>query len=255
MGFALWAHGVDHGLRPEAGRELDLAAALADRLGVPFSRTRVEVASGGNLQARARAERRAAVEAARKAAGATLVATAHHADDRAETVLIRLLHGARPDGLAVLPPRDGHFIRPIIRARKEDVLRHLARHEIPFATDPSNQNRRFMRVRVRLEVMPLLTELSPSIVNHLAALADEIAEHAPPDVFSELFPELRNEDGGPPELRRAQRVELRRALDLGQAARIRLSGGREIVVGPKAGDLRSSRLGGQKGGAKSGKSG
>src|SRR5215831_5345436 len=64
MGFALAAHGIDHGLRPEASGELDVAAARAAALGVSFDRTRVECPAGGNLQARARIERRKALEAA-----------------------------------------------------------------------------------------------------------------------------------------------------------------------------------------------
>ena len=175
LGVSVVAHGVDHGLRPEAGKELDLVAALAERLGLPFERTRVGVGSGGNLQARARDARRAALEEARVRAGATRIATAHHADDRAETVLIRLLNGATPEALAVLPPRDERWVRPLVRARKRDVLLHLERHGIPFADDPSNQDRRFLRVRVRLEVLPLLEQLSPGIVLHLTNLADDLA--------------------------------------------------------------------------------
>src|SRR6185436_9572995 len=128
LGLSLVAHGVDHGLRPEAAAELDLAERLAASVGVPFSRTVLAVPPGGNLQARARAARHAALAEAREHARATRIATAHHADDRAETLLIRLLHGASPDALAVLPPADGPLVRPFIRARREDVARHLARH-------------------------------------------------------------------------------------------------------------------------------
>ena len=103
LGFDIVAHGVDHGLRPEAAAELDLAERNAAQLGVPFARTKVALKSGGNLQARARAVRYAALEEAASAHSATLIATAHHADDRAETVLLRLLRGSGPRGLAVLP--------------------------------------------------------------------------------------------------------------------------------------------------------
>src|SRR5450432_1559200 len=175
QGFFLSAHGVDHGLRPEACSELDRAAARCDELGVAFSRSALAVASGGNLQARAREARRAALFAAAEAAGSELIATAHHADDRAETVLIRLLRGSGPTGLAVLPPRSGIWIRPLCRARKSDVRLHLERHALVFAEDPSNDNRRFLRTRVRFELMPLLEQLSPQIAGHLCALADALA--------------------------------------------------------------------------------
>jgi tRNA(Ile)-lysidine synthase len=179
LGHALVAHGVDHGLRAEAASELDLAERFARSLDVPFDRTRVEVARGGNLQARARAARYEALRAAARRASASCIATAHHADDRAETVLLRLLRGAGPRGLAVLPPRSGDLVRPLIRAQKKDILSHLARHGVSFAEDPSNADPRFLRARVRSEILPSLARLSPAIVGHLCALADQLAE--PPE--------------------------------------------------------------------------
>src|SRR3982751_2993891 len=87
--YRLSAHGVDHGLRSEAGSELDKAQALATKLGVPFARTQLALARGGNLQARARTARYAALREVAQPEDA-VIATAHHADDRAETVLLRL---------------------------------------------------------------------------------------------------------------------------------------------------------------------
>lgn len=180
LGLGVVAHGVDHGLRPEAERELDLAEALANRLGVPFDRTRVSVPRGGNLQARARDARWEALTAAARRCGAA-IATAHHADDRAETVLLRLLRGAGARGIGVLPPRTAAptdpevvVLRPMLRARRDDVLLHLERHDVPFAHDPSNADPRFLRTRVRRELLPLLHELDPQVVHHLASLADEL---------------------------------------------------------------------------------
>jgi tRNA(Ile)-lysidine synthase len=229
LGFDIVAHGVDHGLRPEAAAELDLAERNASRLGVPFGRTKVALKSGGNLQARARSVRYAALEEAARAHSATLIATAHHADDRAETVLLRLLRGSGPRGLAVLPPRAGARIRPLIRARRSDVLLHLERHRVPFATDPSNADGRHLRVRVRGELVPLMTELSPGIVGHLTALADALLTGEDP-------PELQRGTTSIP-LGRAQRLLIRRARALGQRrAAVRLAGGWEARINPKTGE-------------------
>jgi tRNA(Ile)-lysidine synthase len=178
-GLTLVAHGVDHGLRAEAAAELDLAEDLARTLGVPFARTRLALPPGGNLQARARDARFEALRAAALAAGARFIATAHHADDRAETVLLRLLRGAGPQGLAVLPPLAGDLARPLLRASRADIRAHAMRHGLRFAEDPSNADPRFARVRVRREVLPLLAELDPGIVRHLCDLADRLLALAP----------------------------------------------------------------------------
>ncbi len=184
-GLRVRAHGVDHGLRAEAGAELDLAAALAAKLDVPFDRTRVRVPPGGNLQARARTARwQALAGAARR--HAAIVATAHHADDRAETVLLRVFRGAGLRGLAVLPPRatalnapDVTIVRPILRARRADILAHVDRQRIVYARDPSNEDARYLRTRVRRNLMPLLVMLDPQIVAHLGAIADEAGARKP----------------------------------------------------------------------------
>jgi tRNA(Ile)-lysidine synthase len=175
LGFTLVAHGVDHGLRREAARELDVAQKFAQELGVEFTRSHVKVKAGGNIQHRAREQRYAALEAAARRVKATLLATAHHADDRAETVLLRLLRGAGPEGLAVLPARAGQRIRPLIRVTRADIVAHAERHGIPRTEDPSNSDARFLRSRVRHELLPLLEQMSPGIRAHLNALADALA--------------------------------------------------------------------------------
>jgi tRNA(Ile)-lysidine synthase len=180
LGHTLVAHGVDHGLREAATGELDLAADFARRLGVPFARTRVTVAGGGNLQARARTARYQALRAAASSASASAIATAHHRDDRAETVLLRLLRGSGPRGLAVLPPRASDLVRPFIHASRAAIDAHVARHGIPFSTDPSNRDPRFLRTRVRHELLPLLRALSPAIDDHLCALADQLVTELAP---------------------------------------------------------------------------
>jgi len=149
------------------------------------------------------------------------IATGHHAEDRAETVLIRLLRGTGPAGLAVLPARAGNLIRPLVRARRADVMAHLERHHIAFADDPTNRDPRFLRTRVRREVLPLLTELSPRIVEHLCELAD--ASAAQTTSGTEPIPLLL--EGHP--LGRAQRSALARALAQRNArVRVPLAGGK-----------------------------
>lgn len=232
LGFTFVAHGVDHGLRESAAHELDAAEAFAASLDVRFDRTRVSVAPGSNLQARARAARYEALRdvALREKAGA--IATAHHMEDRAETFLLRLLRGSGPRGLAVLPPRaplpsfaanaspEAHaitLIRPLLRASRDAIDAHIARHAIPFAIDPSNRDPRFSRARVRYELMPLLRDLSPAIASHLCALADQLAEplaDASPTRPStaETRAQTRGETPDPRTLSRGARALLEAAL-------------------------------------------
>jgi tRNA(Ile)-lysidine synthase len=210
FGVGLRAHGVDHGLRPEAGRELDIVAKLAEELGVEFSRTKIDVPHGSNLQARARQERYQALMARAKELGCSIIATAHHADDRAETVLLRLLRGAGLLGLGVLSPRDGSMLRPMARARRADILAHLARHRLAFSSDPSNENTHYLRVKVRKEILPMLAEISPGIVSHLCAIADQACAKKRDE------PRLDGESLLDDKLGRRQRVALARAIELQQ---------------------------------------
>ena len=230
LGHVVVAHGIDHGLRPEAGRELALAADVCQRLEISFEVTRVDVGQGSNVQARARDVRHRALQEAAIRSGAAVIALGHTADDRAETVLLRLLRGAGPRGLAVLssrasspvvidePDRARDLIRPMIRARRMDVLAHVHRHDLVCAQDPSNADSHFARVRVRREVLPLLEDMSPRVVDHLCALADMLTEVCP--------------DEGPLDtLGRAQRTMIERARRSGErSVKIRMKGGQDVDV-------------------------
>jgi tRNA(Ile)-lysidine synthase len=234
--FRVVGHGVDHGLREEAKGELALAARFARDLGVPFGTTRVDVGRGPNLMARARRARFEALRAALAREGGAVIATGHHADDRAETVLMRLLRGSGPPGLGALPARSSDLIRPLIRARRADVMAHIDRHGVPFSLDPTNRDPRFLRTRVRHELLPMLESVSPTIVDHLCSLADALCQAQPsrgPTVAGRT-------------LGRAQRVALDRALATrnprarvplpgGAVARVDLPTGRIVLINDEDG--------------------
>jgi tRNA(Ile)-lysidine synthase len=224
----LLACGIDHGLRPAAAAELDRAQTYCEQLGVAFCRRNLQLAPGPNLQARARDARYAALEGVRAETGMDFVATAHHANDRAETVLLRLLRGAPPEGLAVLSARSGSLLRPLIRVTKVDVTSYQAQHAVPVSLDPSNLDPRFLRTRIRTELMPLLQELSPGILGHLTTLADELMAPA--------LPPIAGIRGEPLTLNRGQRSDLRRALAQKNAkARVVLAGGNVLQFDEQSG--------------------
>jgi tRNA(Ile)-lysidine synthase len=249
-GLKLHAHGVDHGLRPDADAELKLAEQHAQALGVSFSRCSVDLPPGGNLQARARDARYAALDAVADAHNARWVATAHHADDRAETVMMRILRGSSAAGLRVLPACSPRRLRPLIRSTREAVLLHLKRHALQWAEDPSNRDRRFLRTRIRHELMPLLTELSPAVREHLSALADEPADATEPVTVTDA-------QGRSVALGRRHITQIRRAQNSGRSgARIWLPGGLEMQVDASGSAVLDTGIGApRKGPEKSGAAG
>jgi tRNA(Ile)-lysidine synthase len=145
---------VDHGLRFEAAAECALVEQACAERGIPCSVLRVTVGEG-NLQDRAREARyRALAEWARQR-GLVAVATAHHADDQAETLLMRLNRGSGVAGLAgvrertVLAGSAIPLIRPLLSFRRAELAQVIADEGLAPVQDPSNQDDRFDRVRLR----------------------------------------------------------------------------------------------------------
>ena len=155
-GLAPIAVHVDHGLRAGSDREAEFVAAAAARLGAGFDARQVTVAPGPNLEARARAVRYDALEAARVEHGATAVLVAHTADDQAETVVLNLLRGSGSAGRAGMPARRGHVVRPLLGVRRADVRAECTRWQLTPWEDPSNDDLAFRRNWIRHEVLPLL---------------------------------------------------------------------------------------------------
>jgi tRNA(Ile)-lysidine synthase len=149
---------VHHGLRAAADRDAEFVERLAARLGVPLTVERVAVARGRghSPEDAARHARYAALARVAGAVGAARVALGHTADDQAETVLMRVLQGAGPRGLAGIPARRGPFVRPLLDADRAAVLRHLAVHDLPWVEDESNRDRTLLRNRIRHDLLPLI---------------------------------------------------------------------------------------------------
>lgn len=167
-GLDVTAIHVDHGLRPGSAAEADVVAAAADRYGARFRAEAAPVALGGDLEARARAARWSVLPAD--------AATGHTLDDRAETVLVNLLRGAGTTGLGALRPGPRH---PILALRRSDTHALCAAEGLTPVDDPSNLDPRFVRNRVRHEVLPLLAEVAGrDLVGVLARQAELLADDA-----------------------------------------------------------------------------
>ncbi len=140
---------VDHGLREGSAAEAEVVAAAARRFGAGFRAERVVLADGPNLEARARAARREAL--------GPHAATGHTADDQAETVLANLLRGAGVHGLAAMRTGTEHPLLDLRRSETVALTGHLGLEPV---ADPSNDDPRHLRNRIRHELLPLCSDLA-----------------------------------------------------------------------------------------------
>mgnify|MGYP000105379067 CR=1 FL=1 len=140
---------VDHGLRAESGSEADLVASTCAALGVPHATLVVTVGRRGNVSANARTARYEALNGWRLAQGLGWLATAHHADDQLETVIMRLNRGSGVGGLAGIRARTGPIIRPLLRWRRSELAAIVAAAGVASIDDPSNRDDRYDRARLR----------------------------------------------------------------------------------------------------------
>ena len=163
LALALSVAHVHHGLRPEADAEAEAVERLCARLGVACRVEPVTVRRAppwDGLEAESRRARHAALARAAHAVGAVRIATGHTADDQAETVLMRLLQGAGPRGLGGIAPVRGALISPLIETRRADVVAHLDARGLTAAEDASNRDPRFLRSRIRHDLLPFMVELT-----------------------------------------------------------------------------------------------
>lgn len=181
LGIDLVAAHVNHRLRGEdSDRDEACAAAAAAALGVPFTRSALSLAPGGNLEARARRLRYAALRERAALHGCAKIATGHTLDDQAETVLMRLVRGSGGRGLGGIRPRraDG-VVRPLIDCRRAAVAAVVVEAGLTARADASNHDPRFLRTHIRDRVLPLLAELNPAVARACANLAAAVrAERA-----------------------------------------------------------------------------
>jgi tRNA(Ile)-lysidine synthase len=168
---------VDHQLRAESAADADFVRALGARLGVAVDVATVAVDRRGSLEAAARAARYAALETCAARVGAARIALGHTADDQAETVLMRLVQGAGVRGLAGIPPVRGAIIRPLIEVRRSALEAELVRARLSWVDDASNRDPKFLRNRIRHELLPLLADsYNPEVATALVRVASVARE-------------------------------------------------------------------------------
>lgn len=162
---------VDHGLRPESAVEADDVARLCRRFELRHDILRGDSPLTGSIQAEARALRYRLLEKWRAARGLDYVLTAHHADDQAETLLMRLNRASGVAGLSAIRARNGRILRPLLGWRHETLLNICRSAGVLVVDDPSNHDPRFDRARMRRQI----NEASWIDVAALARSADLLA--------------------------------------------------------------------------------
>lgn len=167
----------DHGLRPDrSNAETQLVAALARSRGLGFASQEAEqglTQGKGSLEEKARNARYAFLDRVCDQYAAQKIALGHQMNDQAETVLMNILRGSGPAGMAGIPPRRGErIIRPLIEVSRAKILDYLKENELEYAADLSNADTRFLRNRIRLELLPHLENYQPKIVQLLGNSAE-----------------------------------------------------------------------------------
>lgn len=170
---------INHQLRgDDAKRDEAFAKDFAEACGLPFFLKQADVKSYArinrlSLEDAGRKVRYEFFKETAEGSGYTKIATGHHRDDNAELILINLFRGSGPSGLCGIPPmREGRIIRPLIQVSKEEIKTFLKMENQDYMEDDSNEDPRFLRNRIRHQLIPLLeSEYNPEIVDSLDRLS------------------------------------------------------------------------------------
>ncbi|MEQ8201994.1 MAG: tRNA lysidine(34) synthetase TilS [Syntrophomonadaceae bacterium] len=177
LDFRISVAHLNHGLRPEADQEESFVRAVCHRLGIDCYTRKVEVEKlaqdrKAGLEETGRYARYGFFEELRQEIGGHRIATGHHSDDVAESVLLHLLRGSGIKGLRGIMPINGFIIRPLLRISKQELLQYLELMQIPYCRDETNSDQYYLRNRIRHKLVPLLEqEFNPRIVDKLNQLA------------------------------------------------------------------------------------
>ena len=180
-GFGVAAAHYNHHLRDTAQRDEDLVRRWCGERGVAL------VVGGGDVLSYAKARGTSVEDAARilryaflddtaQECGADYIATAHHRQDNAETVLLHLLRGSGLAGLGGIPPVRGHIIRPLLDVSRAQIDAYIRENGLPYAEDETNADIAYTRNRLRLELLPLLEEIAPGSVERIADTAARLRQ-------------------------------------------------------------------------------
>ena len=179
-GFSLWAAHFNHKLRgAESDRDEEFVRAWCAEWGIPLAVGSGDVQTqaartGRGIEETARALRYAFLERTAQELGAARIATAHTADDNAETLLFHLVRGSGLQGLTGIPPRRGNVVRPLLTATRAEVEKYCTAHGVAYVEDSTNADENYTRNFLRRRLMPLLEQVNPRAAEHMSAAADRL---------------------------------------------------------------------------------
>lgn len=166
------AASVDHGLRPEANDECRFVATLCADRAIPHQILTPSTPIRGSIQSEARKVRYSLLYGWMEHRNIAWLATAHHADDQLETLIMRVLRGSGIDGMSAIRAKRGHVIRPLLPFSKDILIQYVTTQGIEPIDDPSNKDQSFDRVRVR-NALSQLSGFDISLASQSAAALDD----------------------------------------------------------------------------------
>ncbi len=204
LGFKFHVAHLNHGLRQSALRETKFVESFCRHLRVTLSvgvlRKNELKLQPGSLEELAREKRFEFFFKVAEAEKASYVVLGHTRDDLAETVLMRLLRGSGLMGSrAILPKRffgKISFIRPLLEISREEIIRYLKKHHIKFCQDPTNQNKKFFRNKIRLELLPYLKKNYNAnikgVLANLAQISGQDYEYLETETRKQILPIMKS---------------------------------------------------------------
>lgn len=177
------AHCNFHLRGEESNRDEAFVQQLCQKFDIPLHVTHFDTTDYAHtkrisIEMAARELRYQWFETLRQSIGASVIAVAHHRDDSVETFLLNLIRGTGINGLKGIAPKNGFVVRPLLQESRENILDYLQHLNQEYVTDSTNLQDEYMRNKIRLNLLPLMQELNPSISESIAATAERLADAA-----------------------------------------------------------------------------
>lgn len=177
------AHCNFHLRGEESNRDEAFVQQLCQKFDIPLHVTHFDTTDYAHtkrisIEMAARELRYQWFETLRQSIGAKVIAVAHHRDDSVETFLLNLIRGTGINGLKGIAPKNGYVVRPLLQESRENILDYLQHLNQEYVTDSTNLQDEYMRNKIRLNLLPLMKELNPSVSESIAATAERLADAA-----------------------------------------------------------------------------